>query len=96
MDAPRPPRVGPASADDRAPRLILERATRPLEDARRDAQRPEAEARYARLYGDVARRLRKVCADMAPEAFDRLVCDICDVKVRYPDDNPLGRRATDR
>ena len=38
------------------------------------------------LYADVAARLRAVCAAMPPDAFDRLVRDICAMKRRWASD----------
>lgn len=46
---------------------------------------------YAHLRADVATRLSRVCGDMAPDAFDALVDEICAVKVRWARRSSLGR-----
>ena len=45
---------------------------------------------YAQLRADVATRLSRVCREMAPEAFDALVDDICAMKVRWARKSSLG------
>jgi hypothetical protein len=44
---------------------------------------PAPPVEYTRLRAAVATRLRRVCGEMAPEAFDALVDEICAMKVRW-------------
>ena len=46
---------------------------------------PGDDPRLAPLVEDVARRLRTVCAGMAPAAFDALVLDIARFHLRWED-----------
>jgi hypothetical protein len=54
---------------------------------------PPPGARFAALHADVTARLRGVCAEMAPEAFARLVHDICVMKLRWDAEAGPDRRA---
>jgi hypothetical protein len=54
-------------------------------DLPRTPSPPTADAtqEITQLRTDVATRLRRVCGDMPPAAFDALVDDICAMKVRW-------------
>ena len=61
-----------------------------------DVQTPSASAadvaqEFAQLRTDVATRLRRVCGDLPPDAFDGLVDDICAMKVRWARKPTHGR-----
>jgi hypothetical protein len=61
-------------------------------DSDRTRGAPGQATAAAALYADVAGRLRRVCAATPPGEFDRLVLDICAVKLRWAADAHLGRQ----
>ncbi len=54
------------------------------------APRPDDDADYARLTGEIADRLRSVCAEMERERFEGLVADVARFNLRWSD--TAGRR----
>lgn len=46
---------------------------------------PSDDPRLPALRDEVARRLRTVCADMPPDAFDALVLDVVRFRLRWED-----------
>jgi hypothetical protein len=65
-------------------------------DSDRTRVGPGQAAATAALYAAVAGRLRRVCAATPAGEFDRLVRDICAVKLRWAADAHVGRHLGDR